>query len=857
MKKNVKVIFKNVIKTLLVLITLATSFGYASLAFALQSTVTKGSVVDSNNSVGSENDVIFTKDVTKDDNQENVYDVHLTVNGKDKTVKTSKTAPIYAVVVFDRSGSMENYYCDIITSIFNGCKLGNYVKKMDNAVDGAKDFATSLLSSFSNAQIALVTFSSSAQVTRGFDNSNLNDVNFGIANGNTALGDGINAAEKLLDGVKTDANKYIIIMSDGEPTTNNHTSAANSAKLKGYEIFAIGYEDNGTTLKNIVSTPQTEHYSDGNAFNISDVFTDIVGNLEVRIPAARNITITDSIAEGFTYVENSADPATAVINGNIITFKLDDIPAAGKTVSFKIKATNLKEGYNRTNDFAKIEYTNTDDKNDSKTIEDSARVYWEDEKYSITVNYYKDEVKNENLLGSISSDKIYKLDDMVNASSIDLNAKKTDAGNGYKDGKIVSTMPYKVTKDENIINVVYSKKDNLNYVVEYYKDNEKISEDSENTFNGQTYHDLISENQINKNKYKPSFGYQDGVITNSMPYTIEENGNVIKVKYNKRTDMSYTVKYVEGNKSILNDEVRTGKTYLENCTETAKVAPFGYRLVGNNTQSIVVDEDNKIITFNYEKRDDFKYTVNYVDEDGNILSSTEKTEKTYLETYTETAIEINGYEVIVNNENPNPREITITEENQIVTFNYKKRTDLTYTVNYYKDDTTEELIGSTTVENQTFGDSINSSDININLYIPEKGYNEGVITTSMPITITTRENIINVIYTKKDNLGYRVEYYFDGIIDSSKTEYFEGFEFGTVIYNYTDKLSDGYIFVSDTAPLTIDDSNDNVIKVYYETASTGDITAPDTGISSNNYLSVTYIISIIGFALISKKESNN
>lgn len=82
---------------------------------------------------------------------------------------------------------------------------------------------------------------------------------------------------------------------------------------------------------------------------------------------------------------------------------------------------------------------------------------------------------------------------------------------------------------------------------------------------------------------------------------------------------------------------------------------------------------------------------------------------------------------------------------------------------------------------------INTSDIDINAYKPN-GYKDGEIITDMPYIIINGENIINVIYTKKDNLTYRVEYYYDGNIDSSKTEYFENLTYGDVITNYKEKL---------------------------------------------------------------------
>lgn len=159
-------------------------------------------------------------------------------------------------------------------------------------------------------------------------------------------------------------------------------------------------------------------------------------------------------------------------------------------------------------------------------------------------------------------------------------------------------------------------------------------------------------------------------------------------------------------------------------------------------------------------------------------------------------------------------------------------------------------------KNQTFEDIINSDDIDKDLYKPRKGYNSGVIATDMLYTIIDGKNVINVIYIKKDNLTYRVEYYYDGNIDSSKTEYFENLTYGDVITNYKEKLPADYKFVNDTAPLTIDDTEDNVIKVYYESVSKGDITPPKTGINNASYLSITCIIGMIALSLSKKKQEN-
>ena len=77
-------------------------------------------------------------------------------------------------------------------------------------------------------------------------------------------------------------------------------------------------------------------------------------------------------------------------------------------------------------------------------------------------------------------------------------------------------------------------------------------------------------------------------------------------------------------------------------------------------------------------------------------------------------------------------------------------------------------------------------------------------------------NIDVIYYYKLKDYGYRVEYYYDEVIDNSKTEN-KSAKYGEKIDNYTDKVIDGYVFdKTEGKPLTIStDTSKNVIKVYY------------------------------------------
>ena len=180
------------------------------------STVTAGSLEN-------EGDVLVTKTVTKT-NTLGEYTVTFNIKGKKVTTLEENDKPLYAVVVFDRSGSMN---CTKYSYWMGYCaEVGN---KWESAVNGAKTFAKTLLKKIPTANIALVAFSGNnyndtayndATVLREFSNTNLDSTDFGSANGGTNLQAGLLKANELLSdtSIPENAVKYVVVISDGQPT---------------------------------------------------------------------------------------------------------------------------------------------------------------------------------------------------------------------------------------------------------------------------------------------------------------------------------------------------------------------------------------------------------------------------------------------------------------------------------------------------------------------------------------------------------------------------------------------------------------------------------------------------------------
>ena len=236
------------------------------------------------------------------------------------------------------------------------CEKNNYGyctnnSKWTNAVNGAKTFATTLLSRITNAQIALVTFSGNngsndkayndASIVREFSNSNLNNADFGSADGGTNLQGGLYEANKLLSNsdIPSDAYKYVVVISDGQPTfyydnngktqgTGSSTNAntynatmtmANTVKSKA-EVFAIGYSlpsgavYNGKTAATIlteVATPDTAgtnitHYINSNPNAVAGAFNNIANSISTS-KAGTNAVLTDNIGGAFSIVDGEGN----------------------------------------------------------------------------------------------------------------------------------------------------------------------------------------------------------------------------------------------------------------------------------------------------------------------------------------------------------------------------------------------------------------------------------------------------------------------------------------------------------------------------------------------------------------------
>ena len=767
----------------------------------------------------NEGDVSVVKTVKKTDVLGR-YEVSFEVKGKNTVTNTPITKPLYVVIVLDRSGSMvcddtkggysyvvnKNAHYVAADGVGIAC-LDSYEKrnpsalikdKWESAIDGAIEFSDSLVEK-ANTYVSLVTFSGTA--TEATDFRSNSDVvenqsifaksEFGHPEGSTNLKDAIAKAYKKLNTITTtDAQKYIVVIGDGEPTEGgnyfcNHTCSAKKqstiAKNKGINIYSIGYgvDKNATAQEvlkyissNTLVTSQNPtgyeigtyidngYYLEATTSGIVNSFKTIFDNINVSL-AGTNANLKDNLGGKFTFTISDSNVTD---NGRSYTYNIGDIKEEGTKFSFFIDIDqDSPTGLYDTNDGFTLSYTDANGISKELPCGTNPQVYWEQNTYPYEIRYYKDEITNVNdattYLGNVEGQA---------AHNANINVSLTKyIPEGYVS---LVTNPTSLTVDktkENIVNVLYVKRSDLSYTVRYYKDSvSDINLIDEVNVNGQTFNSTVSEADININKAQP-VGYKDGVILTNMPLTIGLENNVINVLYTKNS-YKYVVKYFYENVTYSNDSDRF--TEDESLRSSNNVALFGDKITQytpqlkdgftfykvDPTELVIseVEEDNVINV--YYVRNNYQFVIKhlYQNIDGGYNVNDEYTVNgtaKYNEVINSSAYdkhELDGY--IFNK--VEPESLTISGDNSAneINFYYNLRSDLSYTVRYYKDSVSDiNLIDSMQFINQTFGTVVSLDTVDRNLNKPY-GYLDGVILNSGALVIGLSGNYIDVLYTKDD-----------------------------------------------------------------------------------------------------------
>ena len=364
--------------------------------------------------------------------------------------------------------------------------------------------------------------------------------------------------------------------------------------------------------------------------------------------------------------------------------------------------------------------------------------------------------------------------------------------------------------DSNVLVIKY-RANTYGYSVEYYYDGVK---DESATENKTSQFNTI----VNSYDPKEKTGYKFEK-TENLPLTIttDASKNVIKVYYVKDAsqtkNITYTVKYFKDGVEVTADEQKETKQIWVNDTKapveksaintTDKYEGFSFDA---DTTGVIPDTiGNDGVIRVYYVSNEYEYTVEYYFDDviDNSKTDTFKAKyNTQVNTYADKKEP--GYKF---ERATAPITITTDASKNVIRVYYVKDW-FKYTINYYYDGVIDT--SATINDKAAFGTTIKYTDK------VKPGF-KFVKADGSPLVISINEaaNVINVYY-QSNSYAYTVEYYYDGIINTEKTEK-SAAKYNSVVNDYTDKCDTGYKFEKvEGLPLTIaTDESQNVIRVYY------------------------------------------
>ena len=581
--------------------------------------------------------------------------------------------------------------------------------------------------------------------------------------GTTVIKDSIPDGTSFVDGTITEKGNFD--KENGTITWNNVVVPAKGEVSVSFDVVVNEKTTAGEVVKSVSNTAtigntpteevETKVANITGEKEVSDKVANVGDTLTYTIILTNNgngdgkVTVTDRVPEGTTIKDpeiNGYDSKT-----NIMTWKDVEVKA-GKSVELTFEVI--------VNDNTSIIK--------NKAYVDENKIPEEPE--TSVKHHYKVEHYTENLDGTYS--KVEK--DTVVSEDVEIGTKVSYKINNYDgftfDESKTENKDATVPDNNNlIVKLYYARRNDLSYTV-YYKEQGTENELADaKVVDGQTFGNVVTENAIDIDGYNK-------VDPTSANITITTGTNEHTFYYTKRNDLSYTVYYKEqGTENELADaKVVDGQTFGNVVTENA-IDIDGYNKVDPTSANITITTGTNEHTFYYTKRNDLSYTVNYLEKDTNTVLHEAKTVENQIFgtiiTSSDEVITIDGY----NYDSVDKITLTIGTSENVINIYYTKRTDLSYTVNYLEKDTNTVLHEAKTVENQIFGTIITSSDEVITI----DGYNYDSVDKTT-LTIGTSENVINIYYTKRTDLSYTVNYYYNGELKHSVT--FDNME-------YLDKIS--------------------------------------------------------------------
>ena len=487
---------------------------------------------------------------------------------------------------------------------------------------------------------------------------------------------------------------------------------ATTIKNSGTKIYTVGFRSGAdmTFLGNIASNPTEKYsYTASDYEGLKETFKKIVNDFTT---VATDAVVTDIVPAGFQIKEGTLPAvATAIENKDgttTITWVIGDIKStATNSLTYTVEAKKGEYGSMYTNVSATINAKSVDGNpkyGSSNSISlDFDKPYVPIPGVTVKDDYYdikqgttfitpaekgildNDELTHKNLdeNATVTDRIVLVYDNETNgkAENITLNQDGTFSYNATKDTLGEITYKYYVETTVTIdgksqvvrsnvttitLNVI---KNPTKYVVNYLeKGTDKVLHDAKSE-DGNVYDEIKLADVIMTIK-----GYNYDSV-NVDPLVLSDNTvlNVMNIYYTKRTDLSYTVNYLEKDTNVVlnqSKEVNNVKfeTVINGRNEIIDIT--GYEFDSLNPEKLVIDVENNVINIYYTKRTDLSYTVNYLEKDTNkVLNQSKEVNDVEFETVInagEEIIDITGYEF----DSLNPEKLTIGTDSNVINIYY-------------------------------------------------------------------------------------------------------------------------------------------------------------------------------------------
>ena len=662
-----------------------------------------------------------------------------------------------------------------------------------------------------------------------------------------------------------------------------------------------------------VSSPNKEgsiikHYVDGKPEDVANAFTNIAEEISTA-NAGTNAQLTDKLGNAFSFVDGNGNTYTSSTIGEIteegtsfsFNIKIDEDSSNGwhpTNNGFILKYTNYKgeevtlnsesdplvyweaKQYNyvikyylddtngnpiatengtaplngeiKVNEEKHLsshigyEYTGGDkDFNISKNEEENiAIIVYTKVNYNYVINYYKDSISEDNFINRVTGTANYK--DTINVEEEKFLSGLT--GYEYTDGE--KTITISTNNNENIVNIVYTKKD-YEYTVKYYFDGVEsiptLSKGGYSVYGSVLYASAynLTEKEIEDNNLEnyilsPVNPYNpESIVINTENNLINiyyvSKSNITNQKVTKNTNdiitstsdiVNYNINYTANIKNAIGEVKVIIKDTLPLEIDTTKSNLNGGSYnASNNTITWTKIYNVKEFTTNYDIKLNISYSVAYKNIDA---------DKSYDETVYTNKINV-CTDITYNNNIINGNCVEDSEDIPVEIYG-----DLV--VKYVTYENNKEVILIPTInENNKVGTPYNTKKENIYGYefVEVKGNPNGKIT----------EGTTTVIYVYKLSNGN----YTEEEIEKTSSETIDSIDSQfnyTIKYNVTinDYIGEATTTIVDTLPYEIDETKSNLNGGIYDKENKtitwiikSNITENNRTVTFNKEISVVYL----------------